>query len=82
MPGNEARIRQRAYDIWMREGQPDSRREAHWRQACEDVEAEGAQPQPLASAPDEAPAPVPPEDEACSALGAAAAAAVSGARKA
>jgi hypothetical protein len=29
----EARIRERAYDLWTQEGRPDGRQHAHWEQA-------------------------------------------------
>ncbi|WP_429232422.1 DUF2934 domain-containing protein [Inquilinus ginsengisoli] len=34
------RIRQRAYDIWHREGRPDGREQEHWDQAVAEIEAE------------------------------------------
>jgi hypothetical protein len=39
----EERIRQRAYEIWVREGQPQGRDAEHWAQACREIEAEGAE---------------------------------------
>ncbi|MCW2238471.1 DUF2934 domain-containing protein [Azospirillum canadense] len=36
----EERIRRRAYEIWEREGHPEGRGEAHWAQACAEVDAE------------------------------------------
>lgn len=38
----DERIRDRAYALWEREGQPEGRAEEHWRQARSDVEAEDA----------------------------------------
>ncbi len=32
------RIRERAYEIWEKEGRPDARDAAHWRQAAEEFE--------------------------------------------
>jgi len=38
----EQRVRQRAHEIWLREGQPDGRAEDHWNLAREEIsEAEG-----------------------------------------
>nr|WP_114393476.1 DUF2934 domain-containing protein [Oleisolibacter albus] len=37
----DAQIRQRAYDIWQREGCPDGRQDEHWARAREEVLAEG-----------------------------------------
>lgn len=36
----EERIRRRAYEIWEREGHPEGRGEAHWAQACAEIDAE------------------------------------------
>jgi DUF2934 family protein len=36
----EARIRQRAHEIWEREGRPEGAQEEHWRRACEEIDAE------------------------------------------
>ncbi len=36
----EARIRQRAYEIWQRQGQPQGRDAEHWRQAEAEIMAE------------------------------------------
>lgn len=38
----EERIRRRAYEIWEREGQPEGRGEAHWAQACAEIDSEDA----------------------------------------
>lgn len=37
----EERVRERAREIWEREGKPDGRQEAHWAQAAEEIDAEG-----------------------------------------
>jgi hypothetical protein len=36
------RIRARAHEIWEREGRPDGRDADHWRQASDEIDAEGA----------------------------------------
>ena len=36
----EARIRERAYEIWAREGRPDGKDEEHWQRATAEIEAE------------------------------------------
>jgi hypothetical protein len=33
----ERRIRERAHDIWEREGRPHGRHEEHWRQASQEI---------------------------------------------
>ncbi len=33
-------VRERAYQIWIEEGQPEGREHEHWRQACKDVGVE------------------------------------------
>ena len=38
----EEAIRERAYTIWQREGQPDGRQDEHWQQALEELSAEAA----------------------------------------
>jgi hypothetical protein len=35
----EDQIRQRAYEIWDREGRPDGKQEEHWTQACQEIAA-------------------------------------------
>lgn len=40
-PRIEEKIRQRAYEIWEREGRPAGRAEEHWRQACLEIGLEG-----------------------------------------
>ena len=37
---DEARIRQRAFEIWEREGQPEGRQGEHWAQAAQELAAE------------------------------------------
>jgi hypothetical protein len=51
---DEHRIRQRAHEIWEREGRPDGRHHEHWAQARREIEAEGLAPSPAAEAPDDA----------------------------
>ena len=36
----ERRIRERAHEIWEREGRPDGAQEEHWRRASEEIDAE------------------------------------------
>lgn len=38
----ETRIRDRAYEIWVREGRPQGRQDEHWRQAEAEIAAETA----------------------------------------
>jgi Protein of unknown function (DUF2934) len=38
----EERIRERAYQIWEREGKPHGRDAEHWQQAASEIDAEGA----------------------------------------
>jgi Protein of unknown function (DUF2934) len=53
---DEARIRQRAYEIWMDEGTPSGRSEANWQQAKAELARADAPPQSLRrSAPMDAP---------------------------
>ena len=41
MAGNrDARIRERAHNIWERDGRPEGMAEVHWIQACREIEAE------------------------------------------
>jgi hypothetical protein len=48
----EQRIRERAYQIWLDEGQPDGREREHWRQAEEQINAEeGEQSEPDEQSP-------------------------------
>ena len=36
----ETRIRERAHEIWEREGRPEGAQEEHWQRACEEIDAE------------------------------------------
>lgn len=38
----EEKIRQRAHEIWEREGRPDGSHDLHWHQAVEELEAESS----------------------------------------
>lgn len=40
MSDRDERIRQRAYEIWEREGRPGGMEEKHWHQAAEEIAAE------------------------------------------
>ena len=52
---DQDRIRQRAHEIWEREGRPEGHHDEHWAQASQEIAAEsGASPSDPA-APDEAP---------------------------
>lgn len=55
MSGDD-RIRQRAHEIWEREGKPEGRHAEHWAQARREIEAEGG-----AAAPGESPTPTAPD---------------------
>jgi hypothetical protein len=37
---DEERVRQRAHEIWEKAGRPDGQHDAHWEQACREIEAE------------------------------------------
>jgi len=52
----EERIRQRAHEIWEREGRPEGREQQHWYQALEEitVEEDGS----LSAAGEEDPEPI------------------------
>lgn len=39
-PDTERRIRERAYDIWLREGRPHGRHAEHWETAKAEIDAE------------------------------------------
>lgn len=41
MTSIERRIRERAYRLWIEEGQPDGRADRHWEEARRRIEAEG-----------------------------------------
>lgn len=43
MSGQEERIRETAYRLWLEEGSPQGRDQAHWEKACAIVEWEEAQ---------------------------------------
>jgi hypothetical protein len=46
-PGDrEDRIRQRAHEIWEREGRPEGQAESHWHRAAQDLDREQADLQP------------------------------------
>jgi hypothetical protein len=81
---DQERIRQRAHEIWERDGRPEGRREEHWAQARREIEAEdsgGAAAGP--ATPDDAPTVTAPDGpEATPAQAAAAAEAVGAPRKA
>lgn len=34
----ERRIRERAFEIWIEEGQPEGKHKEHWEQACLEIE--------------------------------------------
>ncbi|HYC02093.1 MAG TPA: DUF2934 domain-containing protein [Azospirillaceae bacterium] len=38
---DEQRIRERAYEIWEREGRPEGRGDEHWARACDEVRGTG-----------------------------------------
>jgi hypothetical protein len=40
----EARIRERAYAIWLAEGQPEGRHEEHWHRAAQEIAQEDGAP--------------------------------------
>jgi hypothetical protein len=42
----EQRIRQRAFEIWMQEGQPHGRDKEHWNQATDEILSKTTQPLP------------------------------------
>jgi hypothetical protein len=39
----EDRIKQRAHEIWEREGRPEGRQQEHWDQAVQEIESEGSE---------------------------------------
>jgi phage shock protein A len=39
----EERIRQRAHEIWEREGRPEGHAESHWERAAQDLDREDAE---------------------------------------
>lgn len=38
--GREDRIRERAHELWQREGSPEGREQDHWQQAEREIDAE------------------------------------------
>ncbi|UCI28178.1 DUF2934 domain-containing protein [Mesorhizobium sp. B2-8-5] len=48
----EERIRQRAHEIWEREGRPEGRQQEHWDQAVQEIEPEGSEVERGPVAPD------------------------------
>jgi Protein of unknown function (DUF2934) len=49
-PDKEARIRERAYEIWVNEGRPHGRDAEHWQRAAAEINAEsGAVADPAAA---------------------------------
>jgi Protein of unknown function (DUF2934) len=57
MPDREERIRERAHQIWEREGRPVGKDSEHWERACREIDAEDAHPKPEESEPSRGPAP-------------------------
>lgn len=43
---DEERVRQRAHEIWEKAERPGGQHDAHWEQACREIEAESAEPSP------------------------------------
>lgn len=41
MSDREARVRERAHQLWEQEGRPDGRHHDHWEQASREIDAEG-----------------------------------------
>jgi hypothetical protein len=41
MSDREAKIRERAYQLWIEQGQPEGRSDQHWEEARRLVDAEG-----------------------------------------
>lgn len=37
----EERVRQRAHELWEQAGRPEGQQEQHWRQASQEISAEG-----------------------------------------
>ncbi|RUV70509.1 DUF2934 domain-containing protein [Mesorhizobium sp. M5C.F.Cr.IN.023.01.1.1] len=48
------RIRQRAHEIWEREGRPDGREQEHWERATKEIDVEDGQSSENAQNPDAA----------------------------
>ena len=59
----EKRIRERAYELWERDGRPEGRSQLHWEQAERETGASEADPASLPP-PDVMDPPPPPSDEA------------------
>jgi hypothetical protein len=55
LPDDE-QIRQRAYEIWEREGRPDGREAEHWRMAADELGASAAQKEKIEQTIQEVPA--------------------------
>src|SRR5689334_12089519 len=62
----DQRIRDRAYQIWEREGRPEGRHDEHWRRAAEEIEAEARPKAATAAKPaaQQPAAPTPPAEPA------------------
>jgi hypothetical protein len=54
---DEDRVRQRAHEIWEREGRPEGRHEEHWKQAMDEISAEAGGMAPGGTAGTDAPGP-------------------------
>lgn len=59
-PEQEAKIRERAYQLWEADGRPDGRHLEHWSRAEAEVLASAAAARPRRRAPERDPAGVPP----------------------
>ena len=46
---HEDAVRERAYFLWIREGQPDDRHMEHWLQALAEIEEAEAEPETAAA---------------------------------
>ncbi len=80
---NEDSVRQRAHEIWERQGRPEGRQEEHWAQARREIEAGSGPPPPAATELDPSPTVNAPDDAGTTpAQAAAAVAAVGAPRKA
>jgi len=42
MSVDESRIRDRAYELWEREGRPEGAAHSHWKQASDELESEAS----------------------------------------
>ena len=54
MNDRDERIRQRAHEIWEREGRPHGLEQEHWDRATREIDAEGSQVSETAQNPDAA----------------------------